>query len=243
MYLEPYYSINNKHQVQFTRKQASDFAKGIAGDFNPLHDEDNKRFCVPGDLVFAVLLHKQGLSQKMHFEFSGMVNESSLLSLKQQDEHASLIVDARDKVCLKMTHHGEVSYDQVLIESIVKNYVAFSGMSFPHIMVPLMREQEKMINLQRPLVMYQTMSVEFDTLDLHSPSVELSDTHFEVTGKRGLVTMNFNFKQADQIVGRGCKTMVASGLIPFDEAGMQKLVFNFTERKEAFLSECSLAVA
>ncbi len=36
----------------------------VVDDFNPIHDEDNKRFCVPGDLLFSVLLANVGLSQK-----------------------------------------------------------------------------------------------------------------------------------------------------------------------------------
>ncbi len=54
MFLDTYYSDKNG-EFSFTREQASNFAKRIAGDFNPIHDEDNKRFCVPGDLLFSVL--------------------------------------------------------------------------------------------------------------------------------------------------------------------------------------------
>ena len=58
MFLTPYFSTED-NQFQFTREQASHFAKKVAADFNPIHDEDNKRFCVPGDLLFAVLLQKE----------------------------------------------------------------------------------------------------------------------------------------------------------------------------------------
>lgn len=50
MFLTPYFSTED-NQFQFTREQASHFAKKVAADFNPIHDEDNKRFCVPGDLL------------------------------------------------------------------------------------------------------------------------------------------------------------------------------------------------
>ncbi|MGL6055276.1 MAG: DUF3581 family protein, partial [Vibrio metschnikovii] len=78
MLLKPYFS-SAEHQFQFTRQQASHFAKKVAGDFNPIHDEDSKRFCVPGDLLFAVLLKKNGISQKMRFTFSGMVSDGIAL--------------------------------------------------------------------------------------------------------------------------------------------------------------------
>ena len=91
MFLDSYYSDNNG-ELSFTREQASHFAKRVAGDFNPLHDEDNKRFCVPGDLLFSVLLANVGLSQKMRFEFAGMTNESSclLIDIKTPTELAAI---------------------------------------------------------------------------------------------------------------------------------------------------------
>ena len=72
MFIEQYFS-EPQGRVCFTREQASDFAKRVADDFNPLHDVDAKRFCVPGDLLFAVILSKYGISRHMQFVFSGMV--------------------------------------------------------------------------------------------------------------------------------------------------------------------------
>ena len=43
MFLENYCRITDD-KMTFTRQQASDFAKQIADDFNPLHDTDAKRF-------------------------------------------------------------------------------------------------------------------------------------------------------------------------------------------------------
>ena len=52
MFIKNFYQrANNK--VSFTRQQASDFAKKVGDDFNPIHDVTAKRFCVPGDLLFA----------------------------------------------------------------------------------------------------------------------------------------------------------------------------------------------
>ncbi len=242
MFLTPYFSVRNG-QFQFTRRQASHFAKKVAGDFNPIHDEDNKRFCVPGDLLFAVLLKEEGISQKMRFDFSGMVNDGIALKVENKCKSESAVCDEKGKEYLQMSRTGEVSHSPEFIEHVVKSYVQFSGMNFPHIMVPLMEEQQVMINPQRPLVIYESMEVEFDRLDLHHPEVEFSGASFNVEGKRGIVTLNFNFKEDGELVGKGSKRMVASGLRPYDKATMNKLVFDFTERKEAFLSEYSLAVA
>ena len=67
-FLAPYTSFSGK-SVSFSRSQASRFAKQVADDFNPLHDVDAKRFCVPGDLLFAVLIQHLGLYPRMNFTF------------------------------------------------------------------------------------------------------------------------------------------------------------------------------
>lgn len=236
MFLAPYFSQDN-NQFQFTRQQASHFAKKVAGDFNPIHDEDNKRFCVPGDLLFAVLLSKEGVSQKMRFDFSGMVNNGVALSIENKCEKESAVVDEKSKEYLHMSREGEVNRNPEFIEHVVTSYVQFSGMNFPHIMVPLMEEQQMMINCQRPLVIYESMEVEFSRLDLTHPEVEFSGATFDVDGKRGLVTLNFTFKEDGQVVGKGLKRMVASGLKPYDQEAVDDLVERFHARKEAFLAE------
>ena len=72
MLLQPYVQVQDE-EFWFSRQQASQFAKQVATDFNPIHDEDSKRFCVPGDLLFAVLLHKYGLTEQLSCTFNGMV--------------------------------------------------------------------------------------------------------------------------------------------------------------------------
>jgi hypothetical protein len=114
-------------------------------------------------------------------------------------------------------------------------------MNFPHIMVPLMEEQQMMINCQRPLVIYESMEVEFSRLDLTHPEVVFAGATFDVEGKRGLVTLNFDFKENGEIVGKGLKRMVASGLKPYDQTAVDDLVERFNARKDAFLAEFAAA--
>ncbi|MBD1556610.1 DUF3581 domain-containing protein [Vibrio sp. S9_S30] len=235
MFLTPYFSIQG-NQFQFTRQQASHFAKKVAGDYNPIHDEDNKRFCVPGDLLFAVLLNQEGVSQKMRFDFSGMVSEGIALSVEEKGKTESALVDEHGKEYLHMHHEGDVSKDAKFIEYLTKSYVQFSGMNFPHIMVPLMEDKQMMINCQRPLVMYESMEVEFTRIDLSEPVVEFSGATFDIEGKRGLVTLNFRFIEDGEVVGKGVKRMVASGLKPYEKEAVDDLVERFNARKDAFIA-------
>lgn len=238
MFLSPYFSTQD-NAFQFTRQQASHFAKKVAGDFNPIHDEDSKRFCVPGDLLFAVLLKQEGISQKMSFKFSGMVNDGIALNIEEQGQNESVLVDENGKEYLHMHHEGEKNQDQSFIEQVVTSYVQFSGMNFPHIMVPLMEEKQMMINTQRPLVIYESMDVEFCRMDLSRPEVEFTGATFDVTGKRGVVTLNFDFKEEGEVVGRGVKRMVASGLRPYVQADIDDFVARFNARKTEFQAQYS----
>ncbi|MBD1575692.1 MULTISPECIES: DUF3581 domain-containing protein [Vibrio] len=235
MFLKPYVSTEG-NTFEFTRDQASKFAKRVAGDFNPIHDEDSKRFCIPGDLLFAVLLQKKGISEKMSFRFSGMVADGVPLHIEETTANEIALLDDKGKEYLHMHHEGKVCNNDVFIEHVVTNYVQFSGRNFPHIMVPLMEEQQQMFNCKRPLVIYESMDIEFSRLDLTHPEVEFSGASFDVSGKRGIVTLNFAFKEQGEVVGRGVKRMIASGLKPFCSEELNYFVDIFNKRKEAYLA-------
>lgn len=233
MQLEHFFTENG-NWIQFSREQASDFAKQIAGDFNPIHDVDSKRFCVPGDLLFSVLLAKTGFSKHMHVNFSGMISDGVELALVKDDEGHIRVVDRQGKEYLAMEREGEARTDELLATNIAENYVKFSGMNFPHIMVPLMRDAKTMINPDRPLVIYESMALTFDTLDFNVPEVELSDASIDINGKRGAVILAFTFKENGKEIGHGRKRMVMSGLRPYCEEAIADLVNRFNQRKAAY---------
>ena len=231
MLLDQYCTEINNNKFAFSRQQASNFAKQVANDFNPIHDVDAKKFCVPGDLLFAKILTSQGLHTNMDVQFSGMVAGDVELGVDYIEPDQSRIVDNAGKEYLSVHHTGDKTMDQALIEKLVRGYVAFSGESFPHVLVPLMRERNVMINAVRPLVIYESMSVHLDRLDLDSLTVETTDTQLEVKGKRGKVTLCFAFKDNGQVVGTGKKTMLLSGLREFDQNNMDAMVLEYTQRR------------
>ena len=75
MFLNQYNTTQAEGCFSFTREQASHFAKQVANDFNPIHDVDSKRFCVPGDLLFAKILMSEGVHSHLRVQFNGMVSE------------------------------------------------------------------------------------------------------------------------------------------------------------------------
>jgi len=233
MNLEKYYTLDGS-RLSFTRQQASDFAKSVAGDFNPIHDIDSKRFCVPGDLLFSIIVHHYGLRQTMGISFSGMVGDDTTLILPEVDAREISIYDEHDKKYLDVSTNGEHSHNPVLIESLTRNYVKFSGETFPHVLVPLMKQNNVMINPERPLVIYDHMRISLNRLDIDSVNLSLSESIFRLYGKRGDVALNYDLNCNGELVGKGQKKMVLSGLREYDQASIDELIAIYSGRKDRY---------
>ncbi|MGY5452320.1 DUF3581 family protein [Agarivorans sp. MS3-6] len=231
--LNQYFSREN-NQFVFSRQQACDFAKGVANDFNAIHDADSSRFCVPGDLLFSVMLSELGISQEMQFTFAGMVTDGVPVSIQQHDDSCQLI-DQQGKEYLQLTRSGDNLKDQAIISDIVKDYVYFSGRNFPHILVPLLEEQGLMLNRKRPLVIYENMSLHFDRLPSSSPHLEFAGGEFIPNGKRGIALLKFTISENGEAIGSGQKRMILGSLLPYEKAESDLLIANYDACKQAFI--------
>ena len=236
MQLDQFYSLEND-RFQFSRQQASRFAKEIADDFNPIHDQDAKRFCVPGDLMFALVLSRYGLSKHMHFEYAGMVDDGIPLTIKEDKTGRLTIKDTSDKEYLHIERAGETNRDPLCIAELTRSYVEFSGHTFPHILVPLMLKNNVMINTDRPFVVYESMTIDLDHFNFNKATLEISSSTLNISGKRGNATLEFCLKSSGEIIGRGEKKMVLSGLRDFDQAKMDTLVDLYTQRKQSYIKQ------
>ncbi|KPJ95768.1 MAG: hypothetical protein AMJ53_02090 [Gammaproteobacteria bacterium SG8_11] len=230
MFVNDFYSEINGN-ILISEQQASRFAKEVCGDFNPIHNPDAKRFCVPGDLLFSLVLAKYGLSQHMEFNFSGMVGRGVKLNLLKNDNEKFDIADDAGKAYLHVTRAGERTTADDVIDAFARSYVAFSGHNFPDILVPLMAEHKVMINTQRPLIIYESMSLDLERLDLVDPVLELSSSRLEVNGKRGDAYLYFNIKVSGEIAGAGIKKLVLSGLREYEHDTIQQLIKDFEQWK------------
>ena len=215
MIIDQFYSEPNG-RVCFTREQGSNFAKQMANDFNPLHDADAKRFCIPGDLLFAVILAKYGISQHMEFIFSGMVTAGVELVLPEPSGELH-INDTSGREYLRVKRAGDLTHAEAMIRNLTQSYVEFSGQTFPHILVPLLAEQQVMIHPERPMVIYESMTIDLDRLDITHPVLQADYNQLEINGKRGSVELAFHLEEGGEIVGRGKKHMLLSGLREYDE--------------------------
>ncbi|MDD1622204.1 MAG: DUF3581 domain-containing protein [Methylococcaceae bacterium] len=236
MFLKEFYDLDGG-SVRITAEQASMFAKEVAHDFNPLHDVDAKRFCVPGDLLFSLVLEKYGLSQHMHFIFSGMVGHGVALNFPDTDAALIDVTDNQGKTYLQIERSGETLRDKALIETLIRDYVAFSGQNFPYVLVPLLAKENVMFNIDRPLVIYESMTLNLQKLDFHDPRLEMLEPKMEVNGKRATAYLHFQIKAGDDVVGTGFKKLAVSGLRDYEEEPMQAFVDEYLARKHGYLGK------
>ncbi|MEC4747549.1 DUF3581 domain-containing protein [Methylomicrobium sp. Wu6] len=239
MFLKGFYCIHDG-SVSVFAEQASMFAKEVAHDFNPLHDVDAKRFCVPGDLLFSLALEKYGLSQNMHFIFSGMVGHGVLLNLPNTDAERIDVSDNQGKTYLQIERSGGLSRDSALIESFTRDYVAFSGQNFPYVLVPLLAKENVMFSLTRPLVIYESMTLSFDHLDFRQASVEMMEPKMEVNGKRASAFLHFQIKTGENVVGAGFKKLAISVQGGYESGPMQAFVDDYLARKNGYLGNLAV---
>lgn len=231
MFLSPYFSKQDQ-SVFISAQQASDFAKKVAEDFNPIHDVGAKRFCVPGDLLFALVLTEYGLSQNMKFKFAGMVGDNVELHLDKSVDDKFSICDTKDKQYLHIERQGEVCQCDVQTAAFIKSYVAFSGLNFIHVLVPMMKEHKMMINPDRPLVIYDSMSFHLDHFNFSTISLHLIKQELMIEGKRGDVTLTFELQSQGEVIGSGIKTLVLSGLREYDEDKALQMCHTYESRKQ-----------
>lgn len=221
-------------KVSFTREQASSFAKSMASDFNPIHDVTAKRFCVPGDLLFAVALTELGACKSMRFEFESMVTEKSLITMPGGLAAETSLLDQKDKPQITLHCSGNKTEEAVFIQQLVGEYVRFSGRTFPEILVGLMKDNSVMVNPARPLVIYKSMSVNIDQFSQGQLRLEFASASMDVDGKKGSVKLGFDLFVEGEKIGEGTKEMVVSGLRPYEQTAIDQIISTYNASKAAY---------
>jgi hypothetical protein len=235
-FLDKFNDDRGNGAVSVSASQASDFAKNVADDFNPIHDADSKRFCVPGDLLFAIALRKYGIYETMNFHFLGLVGSDAILSYPHdlQKGEVAEVVNQNGKPVLELGFAGESINELSSAEQLIRNYVAFSGQNFPGILVPLMEQHAVMINPKRPLVIYQSMSLKLENLGFSQLDIELSKTTLSVNGKRGDAELHFVLSDGQKTIGSGIKKLVLSGLREYEPDAIEAMCAQYYASKEAW---------
>ena len=90
-----------------------------------------------------------------------------------------------------------------------------------------------MINPQRPLVIYESMSFEFERMDFNELEIILAETSLEVEGRRGNTKLNFTFMGDGEKIGSGSKTLVMGGLREYEQGAIDKMCADYEASKQA----------
>lgn len=241
--LDSFYTVDADGAIRISAGQASRFAKEVAGDYNPLHDAGARRFCVPGDLLFALVLKRYGLSARMSFGFRGMVDADEPVYCPDTDAASFALTDSAGGVFMEVERDGDITRDEGGIETFIRQYTAFSGRTFPHYLIPLMAEKRVMFHPERPMVIYDSMGFELATTELSRPALELEYSTLEVNGRRGEAVMRFAIGDDGQSSGSGWKKLLISGVREYDEAAMDAFVERFNRHRESYLAERTEAAA
>jgi len=93
-----------------------------------------------------------------------------------------------------------------------------------------------MINPERPMVMYQSMSIDLDRLDIANPVLQGDYNKLDINGKRGSVELAFHLEDDGKIIGRGKKHMLLSGLREYNEETLASAITTYNDSKKAFAS-------
>lgn len=230
MFLDRFYSIENE-RIIITARQASLFAKEVAGDFNPIHDVDARRFCVPGDLLFAIVLSRFGLSSTMTFKFQNLLGAEVPLEFRESEDGTIEVCDEAGKVYIEVSRSGDRTLDATAVEEFIRCYVSTSGKNFPHTLKPLMESHGVMFNPDRPMVMYQSMSLALKQLNTSNPDLKLSGTKLEAAGKRGNVTLDYDLLSDGKPVGEVSKHIMLGGLREYCPDAMEQVIEEFYRLK------------
>lgn len=238
MNLELYFR-EESGMVTISPEQASHFAKDVAGDLNPIHDPDARRFCVPGDLLFALVLHRFGLSQRMSFQFHRMVGRDTPIQFCNDGVGRISVEDRAGKLYLEASYSGDCTREAAAVNDFTHRYVSFSGLNFPHYLKPLMERHGVMFNPERPLVIYDRMDFALDSLSLADLDLEFSGSDLKVEGKRADAMLEFVMRKQGVQLGVGSKKLVISGLREYDATVMEAVVEEFNRLKAVYLGPAS----
>jgi hypothetical protein len=100
-----------------------------------------------------------------------------------------------------------------------------------------MKRNKVMINPTRPMIMYESMSIELDSLDFEDITLRLSSTTLAIEGKRGNACLSFDLVSQDKIIGHGKKFMLLSGLRDYCQETIDNIVMQYNNTKAQYLAE------
>jgi len=101
----------------------------------------------------------------------------------------------------------------------------------------LLAKEKVMFNLDRPLVIYESMTLNMQRLDFETPMVEMLDPSLEINGKRATAHLHFQIRsESGDVVGIGFKRLTVGSLRDYEHEPLQAFVEEYLQRKNNYLA-------
>ena len=97
-----------------------------------------------------------------------------------------------------------------------------------------MAENNVMINPARPMIMYESMSIDLKRLNVGAITLKLAKSSLAVNGKRGEADLEFDLYADGEVIGHGKKHMLLSSLRTYCPETMQELAERYNGFKAAY---------
>ena len=94
-----------------------------------------------------------------------------------------------------------------------------------------MADKQVMINPSRPMIMYQSMEINLQRLDVDSLTLQLAKTELTIEGKRGDAWLEFDLLSEGEVVGHGRKHMLLSGIREYEQESIDAMVALYRQSK------------
>lgn len=97
-----------------------------------------------------------------------------------------------------------------------------------------MQKHSVMINPQRPLIIYESMSFSLETQQFKDAVPALTHSELQIDGKRGDAHLYFDIFDNGKVIGSGKKTLILSSLRPYDAPAMQEVKDVYIANKKRY---------
>lgn len=210
---------------RFIPTACSAYARNVAKDFNPIHSHLAKKYCVPGDLIFALITEMHGAHNYMRVDFLNRVGAECKLFFDTK-RIALALLDVDKKLYAELATAGDKSVCPKRLKTVSNVVVSCTSGYFPYKLIDNLREENVMLSIRRSMVMLK--SIEVELRNIHSASslvAKYQSSGLELSGKRGEVKVYFQLFDDDGIsVGFVTKTVLIIGIEKFnDKASKQYL--------------------
>lgn len=209
-------------EIHFNDLKASQFAKNVSNDQNPIHDHDNKNYCIPGDLIFSMCADVLGLGSETDLYLHHPIGKNSSILIKEAKDGFYLGRDQSGIKIFTYRKNGETT-DICDTGNFLNCFARVTETLFEDAIHPQLKQKGLMINPSSPSVVLTSISIRKS--ENSKPVHKIKPDESVATGnvKRAKVTAKYTMNDLyDNSIGEARKTLFISGLREYCVASMSR---------------------